>query len=98
MIDPATKYAGNVDPAHRLAMDTLAMTRQLLMPHRGHFESFLEAERRAHSVGHILDPTLYRDMINSKSFEQQVRLVRAAVAFLDATDAVATELEKTDDK
>ena len=93
MDDPAEKYRDNVDPEHKMAMEAIGVTRMVLSPHRKAFERLLQAERNAHSIGHITDPTLYRDMIHSESFAQQIALVRAALEFLDKVDAVASELE-----
>ena len=45
------------------------------------------------NVGHILDPTLYKYMIYSKSFEQQMKLANAALKFIDDVSAVKSELE-----
>jgi hypothetical protein len=96
MSDPAEKYRDKVSPEHRMAMEAIGFMRQILGQHRGQFETLLEAEQRSHSMGMILDPTLYRDMIYSKSFAQQIRLVKAAVAFLNEVDAVANEIESAE--
>lgn len=95
MSDPAEKYRDRVDLKHKMAMDAIGFSRQLLAPHLEQLELLIEAERRSHSIGHILDPTLYRDQINSKSFEQQMRIARAAVAYIKVLNEVAEELETT---
>jgi hypothetical protein len=92
--DPGNKYRDKVDPKHRMAMEAIGFMAQLLGPHREQFEILIKAEQDAHSFGHILDPTLYRDMIHSKGFEQQIRLCKAALVFLDIIDSVKGELEK----
>lgn len=92
MNDPATHYRDRVDPEHRLAMEAIGMARMMLDQHRERYEVLIKARSDADAFGHILNPTLYRDMIHSKSFEQQMRLVRAAQAFLRETDAVAKEI------
>jgi hypothetical protein len=96
MADPAEKYRDKVDPSHKMAMDAIGMIRQVLSPHREVMERLLDSERQMHNFGHVLNPTLYNDMIYSKSFEQQTRLIKAALAFLDEADAVAAELETVD--
>jgi hypothetical protein len=93
MVDPAEKYRNNVSPEHKLAMDTIGFLYQNLKAVKPHLETLLEAEHHMHNVGHILDPTLYRDMIYSKSFERQKKLARAALQFLNEVDAVVVELE-----
>lgn len=93
MDDPGLKYRGKVSPEHKMAMEAIGMMRMMLGQHREQFEKLIEAEGNMHSFGGMLDPTLYRDMIYSKSFKQQMRLVRAAVTFLKEIDAVAAELE-----
>jgi hypothetical protein len=96
MSDPAEKYRSKVAPEHELAMQAIGMARMMLAaPHvRPQLELLEKAERDAHSIGHITDPTLYRDMINSKSFAQQMVLIRAALTFLRATDELAAEVTK----
>jgi hypothetical protein len=98
MSDPAEKYRDKVSPSHQAAMAAIGIMRMMLNQHRAHFDELLESERRAHSIGAILDPTLYRDMIQSKSFAQQIRLVRATVAYLKELDEVAAELEAEQQK
>lgn len=97
MSDPALKYRDRVAPEHELAMQAVGMARMMLNAEhvRPQLELLDTSERHAHSVGHIMDPTMYRDMINSKSFAQQMRLVRAALAFLRETDAVAADINPT---
>lgn len=92
MVDPATKYADQVAPEHKMAMQAIAFMRQILGQHREQFDKLIASEQHMHNVGGLLDPTLYRDMIYSDSFKQQMRLVRAAVSFLNEVDAVAAEI------
>lgn len=92
MSDPAEKYRDKVSPSHIAAMQAIGMMRMMLGQHREKFEELLESERNMHSIGCMLDPSLYRDMIYSKSFEQQLRLIRAALAFLSVADEIAKEL------
>jgi hypothetical protein len=89
--DPAE--SDKLDPRHKMAMDAIGFLYQMLAQHRQQFEALLKAESDMHSFGGIIDPTLYRDMLYSKSFKQQLRLVRAALKFLDETEAVKAELE-----
>jgi hypothetical protein len=93
MPDPVDKYGDKLDPRHKMAMDAIGFMHQVLSPHREQFETLVKATRDMHSIGVILDPTLYRDMLYSKSFDQQIRLARAALTFLRDVDAVKAELE-----
>lgn len=93
MIDPAEKYRGKVSPEHKQAMDTIGFIYRTLKAVKPHLETLMEAERQMHNVGFILDPTLYRDMIYSKSFEHQMKLARAALQFVNTIDEVAAELD-----
>ena len=94
MSDPAAKYADRVAPEHRHAMGAIAIARTLLHAHRGQFEAVLKAEQDMHNFGGLLDPTLYRDMLQSQSFaQQQLVLIKAAIAFLDQLDQVAAAIE-----
>jgi len=92
MTDPALKYADKVSPEHKMAMEAIGFMRQILSQHRPQFEALLKANRDMSNFGGMLDPTLYRDMLYSKSFDQQIRLVEAALAFLNSVDAVAQEI------
>lgn len=74
-----------------MAMEAIALFRHMLGQHRPAFEALIDSERYMHNVGGLIDPTLYRDMLYSKSLKMQLRLVRAAIAFLDEIDAVAKE-------
>jgi hypothetical protein len=94
MSDPAEKYRDKVSPEHEVAMSSIGAAYHILAMHRAHFKELIEAERRSHSIGHMIDPTLYRDMISSKSFALQLKLINAAVAFLDAADPIVAEVEK----
>lgn len=77
-------------------MEAIGMFRHMLGQHRPAFEALLKAERDMHNFGGLIDPTLYRDMLYSKGFKQQLRLVKAAVKFLDEIEAVAAEVETKD--
>ena len=92
MNDPADRYRDKVDPMHKMAMDAIGMARHLLNTYSEQYDILLKAENDAHSIGHILNPTLYRDMIHSKSFAQQIKLCRAAQAFLREVNAVAEDI------
>jgi len=92
MGDPAEKYRDQVDPEHRMAMEAIAFAFQMLEPCSPQITRFLDAERHSHAVGHILNPTLYRDQINSRSFAQQVELARAADVFIRAVRKVKMEI------
>lgn len=93
MKDPITeKYVDKVTPEHRAAMQAIGMARILLGQHRDLYATLLQAERDTHSFGGMLDPTLYRDMLSSRGFAQQTRMITATLAFLKEIDAVANEV------
>lgn len=77
---------------HRRAMEAVAFAAQLLTPHHDPLAALVEAERGMHSYLHVVDPTLYRRAINDRGLEQQVRLARAALAFIQAVQEVKAEL------
>lgn len=90
--DLTAKYADKVTPEHRMAFEMIGTARMLLDMNRDYYEKLVDARQRVDSVGIVLDPTLYRDVLWSKSVAQQVRLAEAALAFLRAADAVADEV------
>lgn len=91
--DPATKYASSVCQEHRDAMEALVMARLMLAVHRQNYTKLIDAERAAHNIGHITNPTLYMDMIHSESFAKQMKLVNAAETFLKVVDDVLGPLD-----
>jgi hypothetical protein len=74
MSDPAEKYRDRVDPEHVIAMQAIGLARMALEQHRARFATLLESRRHLDSVGHILNPTLFRDAIHSKGLAQQIKL------------------------
>jgi len=92
MGDPAQKYQDRVDPQLRMAMDIAIGGYHTLKLVETQLRKVDEAELRSHSIGHIVDPTLYRDQINSKSFAHQMVIIRAALAFIGTIDALKSEL------
>jgi hypothetical protein len=94
MSDPAEKYRDQVNPEHEAAMQAIGLAHLLMNEHREHLARFLQARRDLDSFGHIVDPTLYRDVTSSRSMAQQVRLVEAALAFLREAKAVTDEVIK----
>ena len=85
------KYTDRVPPEYKMAMEAIGMFRLMLGRHRP--EALLKA---MDNFGGLSDPTLNRDILHSKSFEQQIRMVEAALKFLDVIDAVASEVESAE--
>jgi hypothetical protein len=73
------KYADMVSPEHKAAMQAISLFYAMIGQHRETMQSLI---------------TLYRDVLYSKSLKQQLRLVKAAIAFLDEIDAVKAEILK----
>lgn len=87
-IDPGTKYADRVSDEFRMAMHMVVNAWGMVKAVEGELRKVDEAERRSHALGPILDPTLYRDQINSKQFAENMKVLRAALTFLDAMKEV----------
>ena len=90
--DILDRYKAKTDPEHRLALDAIAFASQLMGNYRERYDGLLKAEQHMHNVGGLINPTMYRDMLYSKNFAAQTKLVKAALVFLDAVDAVKKEL------
>lgn len=88
------KYKDKVDPEWVMAMQAIAMVRQMLNIYRPQYEELLTAWKNMDDFGGMLDPTLYRDALYSKSFAQQLRVVNGALAFLKLLDDVEAEYIK----
>jgi len=73
-------------------MQAIGLAHLLLNQHRERFELFLKARRDLDSFGHILDPTLFRDVTSSRSVAQQVRMAETAMKFLRDVDEVVQEV------
>jgi predicted transcriptional regulator len=86
--DPASKYADKVDLGHKMAMNMVIGAYHSIGIVIEHLRLLDKAENSVHSFMHITDPTMYRDMINSKSFAIQMKIVKAALAFYDTVHAV----------
>lgn len=85
------------DVEHRMAMEAVGFAAQLLTPQAEYLGKFIDAERSMHSYLHITDPTLYRAAINSKGLDLQVRLAKAALAFIVAVQEVKDALPEKGD-
>jgi hypothetical protein len=90
-MDTGAKYADRVDPGFRMAMELVASSYRTMKMVESELAKVDEAERRSHAVA-VLEPTLYRDQINSKQFARNMKVVRAAISFIKAVDEVAEEL------
>lgn len=77
---------------YRMAMEAIGFAAQLLKPQADMLAALVEQERQMHSHLHITDPTLYRQAINSRSLAQQVRLAKAALAFVLEVQRVKDEI------
>lgn len=93
-MDPSSKYADKVDPMHRAMMDMATGAFHTLSMVEGQIDRFLDAEHSSHSIGHIVNPTLYRDQINSKNFAAQVAIAKAAKSYLSAVKKVQADLAR----
>lgn len=77
---------------HCMAMEDLGFAAKLLTQHADTFAALIDAERKMHGHLHITDPSLYRRAINDPGLNQQVRLARAALAFVLAVQEVKDEI------
>lgn len=84
----------DVDPRWKMAMDAVAVASNVLTPNLDLYAALVTQEQQMHSVLHITDPTLYRKAIASKSLQQQVKLCRAAMAFVHAVAEVKAEIKE----
>lgn len=75
-----------------MAMEAIGFAAQLLTPQAEYLGKLIDAERSMHSYLHITDPTLYRAAIHNNGFDQQIRLAKAALAFILAVQEVKNEL------
>jgi hypothetical protein len=88
------KYAHKVTPEYDVAMQAIGFARMLMAQHRAQYDALLESREYMDNVGGLLDPTLYLDVLHSKSLALQMRMVKAAVAFHDEIEKITVEFEK----
>lgn len=82
------------DINHKMAMDAIGLAAQLLTPQAETLEALVKAERDMHSFMHITDPTFYKKALSSKSLALQVRMAKAALAFIVEIQSVKDELDE----
>lgn len=80
------------DHTHKMAMDAIGLAAHLLTPQADAIGALVRAERDMHSFLHITDPTLYIRASNDRGLQHQVRLAKAALAFILEVQAVKAEI------
>lgn len=78
--------------AHAQAMQAVGLAAQVLTPNHDAFARLIESNRAVNETGWLTDPTLFRQAAGNKNLDQQVRLARAALAFILAVQEVKGEL------
>lgn len=78
----------------RIDSDTLEIAKQaLMMAHhmlaQYDWAAWVEECQRAHSVGHIVNPTAYRDALFSGRLESNEAFGRAALTFVSTLEALS---------
>ena len=98
MNDITEKYADKVTPeyqmAMQMAMQCIVTCRQILEANKKQYEDLINGKQYMDSVGGLLNPSLYRDMLYSKNFEVQLKLAEAAMKFLRETDAIIATIQE----
>lgn len=84
----------DVDPRYKMAIEAIGFAAQLLTPNHQIYADLIRQEREMHNSLHITDPTLYIKALNSKSLDRQLKLTRAALAFIVAIQEVKAEIER----
>lgn len=79
---------------HAMAMDAVGLAAQLLTTQADTLAALIKAERDMHNFMHITDPTFYKQAMSSKSLALQVRMARAALAFINEIQGVKNELSE----
>lgn len=82
----------SADVQYKMAFDAIGFAAQVLTPQSDTLMALVEAERSMHSHLHITDPTLYIRALNNEGLRQQVKLAKAALAFIAEIQDVKREL------
>jgi hypothetical protein len=92
-MDTADKYVDKVSQQHVTEMALVVQAYQLIKLAEPHLRTIDEDEIRSHSFMHITNPTLYKDMINSKKFAAQMNVIRAARQFLAVCEQCLSDFQ-----
>ena len=71
-----------IEAEHRSAFSAVGMTYRVLDIHREAFDRLIRSVETMESAGIVIDPTLLRDYVWSKSAQAQVRMARLVLRFL----------------
>ena len=85
------KYADKVSPEMEKMFGSIDLAVRLMVPFVKAMRELDKAERDAHSILHITNPTIYRDMAASPNFKRNVEMVREALRFIDKVRAIAPD-------
>lgn len=96
MTTRAEEKPESVETATRIDKDTIEIAQQaLMMAHhilaQYDWATWVEECQRAHSVGHILNPTAYRDALFSGRLESNEAFGRAALTFVSTLNSLASK-------
>lgn len=89
------KYADKVTPEYHMAMQGITMCIQILQANKKQYEDLINGKQYMDSVGGLLNPSLYRDMLYDKNFEVQLKLAEAAMKFMRETETIIATLQET---
>lgn len=92
MTEPANQDAAFY--LHKAMMDAIGIAGMMLETYAADMRRFLEQYEFHTGAGAVLDPATFlqlTDPRNRRNVEQQVELVRAALAFLDTRDRLRAE-------
>ncbi len=81
----------DINEQFKLAMDMVVQSALQINLVKAPLEAFIEGEKSSHNFMHITDPTMYRKMINSQNIATNLRVSKAAVAFVKEVMAAAEE-------
>jgi hypothetical protein len=81
--------------------DTIELAKQaLMMAHhmlsQCDWDRWVEECQRAHSIGHIMDPTAYRNALHSGRLESNEAFARAAQTFVRTLNDLSARQQKDD--
>ena len=92
LAEKAAEEGHRNSPETWAALECIAMLRVVIGAHRGAMQTLVDIDRKMDSVGGLLHPSLYRDMLESSNYKANIRLCKATLAYLDEIDAVTEAL------
>jgi hypothetical protein len=84
---PANPTAAAPPDVTTVALESIGLVAQVLAMHEGALKSLVDAHERFDAIGFAADPTFYRQLLHSRTYQANIRMARRTLEFLAAAKA-----------